>query len=216
VRAGRVLTPVRRAASKDQVWYDSNACSTIGEGENCGGGLGDLRAAAVALAATDLAALSPAAVADQVVELRRLIDGLEGTWSRAEVSGGRIVIRAPDRAVTGETMWGAFSGLTRCDGLPATPRSSRVVVDPAGQPLDVGRRTRVVPSGIRTALTVRDRGCAYPGCDRGPQWTDAHHIRHWADGGSTSLDDLVLLCRHHHRAVHEGRTSLPHAPPQAA
>lgn len=113
-------------------------------------------------------------------------------------------------------MWGAVLGPDAVRRIACDASVVRVVLDPAGQPLDVGRRTRVVPSGIRTALTVRDRGCAYRGCDRGPQWTDAHHIRHWADGGSTSLDNLVLLRRHHHRAVHEGRTSLPHAPRRAA
>ncbi len=68
--------------------------------------------------------------------------------------------------------------------------------------LDAGRRTRTVPPALRRALEVRDRGCRYPGC--GLRFTDAHHIKHWADGGETSLRNLVLLCRRHHRAVHEG------------
>jgi hypothetical protein len=67
--------------------------------------------------------------------------------------------------------------------------------------LDVGRRTRVVPVAIRRALDARDRGCRFPGC--GNRFCDAHHIVHWADGGATSADNLALLCRHHHRAVHE-------------
>lgn len=121
-----------------------------------------------------------------------------------------------DHAVTGEATWGAVLGPEAVRRIACDASVVRVVLDPAGQPLDVGRRTRVVPPAIRTALTVRDRGCTYPGCDRGPQWTDAHHVRHWADGGSTSLENLVLLCRHHHRTVHEGRAPLPHAPPRAA
>lgn len=72
----------------------------------------------------------------------------------------------------------------------------------AGDTLSVGRRTRTVPPAIRRALRHRDRGCRFPGC--GNRFADAHHIRHWADGGETRLDNLVLLCRHHHRAVHEG------------
>jgi predicted restriction endonuclease len=56
---------------------------------------------------------------------------------------------------------------------------------------------------MRTALGLRDGGCRFPGCDRPLEWTDGHHIRHWADGGETSLDNLVSLCRRHHRAVHE-------------
>ena len=70
-----------------------------------------------------------------------------------------------------------------------------------GEVLDVGRRTRTVPPAIRRALEVRDRTCRFPGC--GCRYTDAHHIIHWAEGGETKLDNLVLLCRRHHRAVHE-------------
>lgn len=77
-----------------------------------------------------------------------------------------------------------------------------VVLASTGQPLDIGRETRVVPAGMRRALVLRDRGCSFPGCDRPPTWCDAHHIRHWADGGHTSLQNLVLLCGHHHRTVH--------------
>jgi hypothetical protein len=81
--------------------------------------------------------------------------------------------------------------------------ASRVVMlhDTGGDVLDVGRRTRTVPSAIRRALVHRDRGCRFPGC--GARFCDAHHIVHWADGGRTRLDNLVLLCRRHHRAVHE-------------
>jgi hypothetical protein len=66
----------------------------------------------------------------------------------------------------------------------------------------VGARTRAVPLRLRRALEVRDRGCKFPGC--GSRFTDAHHIRHWADGGATRLDNLILLCRTHHRLLHEG------------
>ncbi|CAN5314488.1 HNH endonuclease signature motif containing protein [soil metagenome] len=74
--------------------------------------------------------------------------------------------------------------------------------DKSGLPLDVGRRTRSIPPAIRRALKVRDGGCRFPGCTQ-KQWVDGHHIRHWADGGETRLDNLVLLCRFHHRLVHE-------------
>jgi HNH endonuclease len=70
-------------------------------------------------------------------------------------------------------------------------------------PLSVGRATRTIPTHIRTALCLRDQGCRFPGCDRPPAWTDGHHIIHWADGGPTALDNLVSLCRRHHRSVHE-------------
>ena len=73
--------------------------------------------------------------------------------------------------------------------------------DQEGRVLDVGRKRRTVPPSIRRALDHRDKGCRFPGC--GCRYTDAHHITHWADGGETKLDNLVLLCRRHHRAVHE-------------
>lgn len=78
----------------------------------------------------------------------------------------------------------------------------RIVLDPAGVPLDVGRAQRTVTPDIRSALIARDNGCAFPGCDRPAGWTEAHHIRHWADGGDTSLDNSVLLCGYHHRVIH--------------
>ena len=66
---------------------------------------------------------------------------------------------------------------------------------------DVGRKTRTIPPALRRALEAGDRGCRFPGC--GLRFTDAHHVRHWADGGETKLENLVLLCRFHHRLVHE-------------
>ena len=74
--------------------------------------------------------------------------------------------------------------------------------DDRGRVLDVGRKRRTVPAGLRRALEARDGGCAFPGC--GVRHTDVHHIKHWAEGGHTRLDNAVLACRHHHRAVHEG------------
>jgi len=71
------------------------------------------------------------------------------------------------------------------------------------QPL-AERTTRAISGSQRTALAVRDRGCRFPGCGRPPAWTDAHHIHHWADGGGHQMPNLVLLCRRHHRMVHEG------------
>jgi hypothetical protein len=77
-----------------------------------------------------------------------------------------------------------------------------VVLGSRGEVLDIGRKRRAVPSAIRRALIVRDRGCAFPQCDRPPDWTDAHHVIPWAEGGLTSLDNVVLLCGHHHDTVH--------------
>jgi hypothetical protein len=80
----------------------------------------------------------------------------------------------------------------------------RVVMAGGSAPLDVGRRTPVVPSSIRRAVVCRDRHCRFPGCDRPHAWCDAHHVVHWAKGGRTGLSNLVLLCRRHHRLVHTG------------
>ena len=94
----------------------------------------------------------------------------------------------------------------------ATPRKSAspslvtIALGPDGQVLGAGRKTRTVPPSVRRALEARDRGCRFPGC--GSRFTEAHHVKHWADGGETSLRNGCLLCRRHHRAVHEGGVQL--------
>jgi hypothetical protein len=85
-----------------------------------------------------------------------------------------------------------------CDGSVVP-----IVENGAGEVLSVGRKQRTVPTAIRRALVARDRTCTFPGCSH-DRWIDAHHIQHWAQGGETSLDNLVLLCALHHRLVHEG------------
>jgi len=98
------------------------------------------------------------------------------------------------------------------DGAVVTPVTARriacdaaateVVVDD-GTVLDVGRTRRTIPPPLRRALEVRDGGCSHAGCDAPARWCDAHHIVHWADGGRTSLENLRLLCRRHHREAHQ-------------
>ncbi len=85
-----------------------------------------------------------------------------------------------------------------CDGRLVT-----VVEDDRGRPLALGRKQRTVSTALKRALWSRDRGCSFPGC-RHMLFVDAHHIRHWADGGDTSLENLTLLCSYHHRLLHEG------------
>ncbi|MEU8010964.1 HNH endonuclease signature motif containing protein [Micromonospora parva] len=119
----------------------------------------------------------------------------------------------------------SYDGLTRQlgtgaldTGLQLTPEAVRrlacdaailpAVLGGSGQTLDVGRQRRLVTGPLRRALVLRDQGCAFPGCDRPPRWCDAHHIRHWADGGATSLDNAVLLCGHHHRHLHHSDWSV--------
>jgi uncharacterized protein DUF222/HNH endonuclease len=79
----------------------------------------------------------------------------------------------------------------------------RMVMSATSDPLDVGRKSRVIPAGLRRAVEARDRQCRFPGCDRPPAWGEIHHVVHWAHGGTTALPNLVLLCWAHHRTVHE-------------
>lgn len=97
------------------------------------------------------------------------------------------------------------------NGEPLHPESARRLACDAvisrvltsGRPLDVGRRTPIVSPVARRALVIRDRHCTFPGCERPDEWCDAHHVRHWADGGPTALSNLILLCRPHHRLMHQ-------------
>lgn len=86
---------------------------------------------------------------------------------------------------------------------------NRIITNGPSQVLDVGRTTRTVSGPTRRALVIRDGGCRFDGCDRPAPWCDAHHYIHWLDLGETNLDNLVLLCRSHHRMVHEGRFPSP-------
>ncbi|MBV8302021.1 MAG: DUF222 domain-containing protein [Candidatus Dormibacteraeota bacterium] len=81
---------------------------------------------------------------------------------------------------------------------------SRILLGPDSVITDVGRSLRVPGPAVRRALRSRDQGCVWPGCDRPAPFTDAHHLVHWAHGGTTDLGNLVLLCFRHHRAAHEG------------
>jgi hypothetical protein len=82
--------------------------------------------------------------------------------------------------------------------------------DADGHVTEVGARTRTIPPAIRRALHHRDRGCRFPGC--GARFGQGHHIHHWAQGGPTTLSNLALLCRRHHRAVHEEGYQLERRP----
>ena len=153
--------------------------------------------------------IAPQRRADALVELaRRQLDG-----GALPASGGQrphlsvvvpaAALRHEAGAPPAELEWsGPIVDQTArrmgCDAVCST-----IEVDEEGMPMTVGRATRTVPPSIRRALVVRDRGCRFPGCDRPPAWTDGHHLVHWADGGETALENLVLLCRPHHRLVHE-------------
>jgi hypothetical protein len=106
---------------------------------------------------------------------------------------------------------GTLAGLIAAEDarrLACDAHRSWIRLDRDGLPLDVGRDHYVVPRHIRRALHQRDHGCAFPGCTVPPQWTDAHHIVHWADQGVTALHNLVLLCGHHHRMLHHSEWAV--------
>jgi len=88
--------------------------------------------------------------------------------------------------------------------LACDAQLTTVLEDDAGNVLDIGRRSRIIPRAMSHALRIRDSGCRYPGCCQS-KYTEAHHIIHWADGGKTNLDNLVTICKFHHRLLHDGQ-----------
>jgi Domain of unknown function (DUF222)/HNH endonuclease len=181
---------------------------------------GVLDAEAGTLLRTALDALSKPAANDDRTARQRRADALV-ELARRQLQAGDLPITAGQRphlvvttpAATLRAEHGAPGGqLDRGWPLPAeTVR--RIACDAAvttitvdertGEPLSVGRARRTIPPAMRRALVLRDQGCQFPGCDRPAEWTDAHHIRHWADDGATELGNLILLCRRCHRRVHE-------------
>lgn len=85
--------------------------------------------------------------------------------------------------------------------------------DTAGNVLNIGRRSRIIPPAMQRALAIRDGGCQFPGCCE-TRYVEGHHIKHWADGGETKLENLVTLCRYHHRELHKGSFYLSLKPEQ--
>jgi hypothetical protein len=160
------------------------------------------------------ALLGPRATDDTRTPAQRRADALvELARQRMEAAGGRphvtLIVAAETLAGSG----GATAAeLDRAGVVPdqtalrisCDAALSVVTVDGQGRTLEAGRASRTVPPSLRRALAARDRGCRFPGCDRPVGWTDGHHLQHWARGGATRANNLVLLCRRHHRIVHEG------------
>ncbi len=150
---------------------------------------------------------APQLALDAVVELIRLGGGIAPT----HVTG----VRAPAvQVIVAERDLRAGAGLAFFEGQtePVTTATAErhlcasgalpVIIDPAGDVVALGREPRRFTRRQRIALAARDGGCRFPGCDRPPSWTEAHHIIPWSHGGSTDLHDGVLLCRHHHLLLH--------------
>ena len=137
----------------------------------------------------------------------------------ARTGGDRyqVVVHADAGALAGEEP-GGRSELD--DGSPVAIETLRriacdasivQVLERDGQPLKIGRKTRSIPPALRRALNARDGGCRFPGCGS-RRFLDSHHIEHWADGGPTNLDNLLQLCGHHHRLLHEGGYRIASGP----
>ena len=145
--------------------------------------------------------------ADALVELcRRATAAGSGapTTSKAQI----VVTIEFDRLLSaltgsGTTLAGAVLSPQSVRKLACDANIIPMVLGSQSQPLDVGRTKRLVTPALLAALWARDKGCTYPSCGRPPQWCDAHHIRHWIDGGTTSLLNLTLLCGYHHTWVHQ-------------
>lgn len=161
--------------------------------------------------------MPPPAADDQRTTSQRRADSLEDLartfldGSETPIVGGErahINVHADLDALEGEpgglheTEDGRVLDLETIRQLMCDSSVCRIVFGPNSEVLDVGRKTRVVPAGLRRAVIARDRHCVAPGCNRSAGWCDLHHVISWADGGETVLDNLCLLCRYHHTLVH--------------
>ena len=133
-----------------------------------------------------------------------LVDILNGSSRRPDiivhVSSETLGGRTPGISETGR---GTFLTTDEVERISCDANLTRVVFGPDSQPIDVGRTQRLVTPALRAAICARDMECVFPGCDRDSTWCDAHHLHHWSKGGETSVENLVLLCRHHHVLVHQ-------------
>lgn len=146
-----------------------------------------------------------------VVGLIKLADHWHSTAPSPRATSPAVQVRVDLETLEGGRSWAAVGGRAvsaeTARRLACDAGVSRVLVAGESAPLDIGRTTRTVPPALRRALEHRDGGCVFPGCTS-RHLLDAHHVVHWGQGGPTVLDNLALLCRHHHRTVHEGSWSL--------
>jgi hypothetical protein len=144
----------------------------------------------------------------------RYLDDRQKREADHVVPGKHEVIVVMDLDTLRSTGDAPVSRCTLADGTPISPEAARriacdcplvpAILAPDGEPIDVGRRRRSIPPALRRALLLRDGDrCQYPGCNA-KGYVDAHHVKHWAHGGETKLENLVTLCRRHHVRVHEG------------
>ena len=111
-------------------------------------------------------------------------------------------------APAGETEFSVPVSSATVQRLACDSSVTRVLLSEESRVIDVGRSKRLVDGALRKALALRDKHCQWPGCERPASWCDGHHIVHWILGGETNLDNCLLLCKRHHRMVHEGGWQL--------
>jgi len=156
----------------------------------------------LARACSDHALLPELATERPHLDVICTLDALTGVGGSPAVNGLKVgTTVAPRISVGGSDVVLTAQAVARiaCDASVG-----RVLLSPDSLELDLGRRQRLFSMHQRRALAIRDGGCRFPGCHRQPRFTEAHHIVHWAHGGASDLANAVLLCRHHHRIVHEG------------
>jgi hypothetical protein len=141
-----------------------------------------------------------------IAVMKAYLGGGDGGESGSTADHYQVVVHADAQSLRG--------GAGRADLPIETVRRllcdcsfATVFEDDNGQPLDVGRKQRVVSTPLRRALYARDRGCTFPGCHR-KRYLDGHHLKHWINGGETVPDNMTLLCTYHHRLLHEGAFSI--------
>ena len=126
-----------------------------------------------------------------------------GASAQVTLTADLATLRGEPGSVAAALDWIGPLDLSTARLIGCDCRVTGIVLGGDGTPLNVGWRHRTVTPAQRAALTVRDKHCQAPGCDRPARWCDAHHVKPWYDGGRTDLSNLVLLCRRHHRAIHQ-------------
>jgi hypothetical protein len=138
---------------------------------------------------------------------RQLI-GLRNPAVRVLVSAESLTARTGHGRIEGHPDPIAIETVER---IACTNGTIPIHIDPHGQAIDVGREQRLFTRRQRIGLAARDGGCRWPNCERPPGWTEAHHINHWKrDHGDTSIDNGILLCRHHHLLLHDNHWEISH------
>lgn len=145
----------------------------------------------------------PQRYADALVELASA-----GKPANLQVTATIETLKGLAGAAAGEMEFSLPISSTSIQRMACDCSVTRVLLGQESVTIDVGRSRRVISGALRAKLKARDGHCRWPGCERPASWCDGHHLVHWAEGGATDLDNLVLLCKRHHRMVHEGGWQL--------